>query len=122
MSNNYFKDRDTKNEKELNELIFNDLPLFCDEFFVGINANTSSLTRLNYARDLKIFFDYISKFNPYFFRKDIKVQDIKLSDLEVITTTDIEKYLKYLNTTNCDTTKARKISAVRSLFKYFFKE
>lgn len=122
MGNNYFKDRDIKSEKELNNLVYNDLPLFCDEFFVGINGRTTSLTRLNYARDLRTFFDYCVKQVPYFFRKDIKPQDISLKDLEVITTTDIERYLVHLNTTNSNTTKARKISAVRCLFKYFFKK
>ena len=36
------------------------LPLFMQEFFLGIESNTAPLTRLNYAMDITIFFDFIS--------------------------------------------------------------
>ena len=32
--------------------------------FIGIEPRTSVLTRLNYARDLEIFFDFLQKKHP----------------------------------------------------------
>lgn len=51
---NYFKERERNTNVRLRE-IRDSLPEFCDEFFVGIEPQTTSLTRLNYAYDLRIF-------------------------------------------------------------------
>ena len=56
----YFKERDKENTRRLLE-IRDDLPDFCEEFFIGIEPVTSVLTRLGYAYDLRIFFDYLVK-------------------------------------------------------------
>lgn len=39
--------------------ISNELPNFCKQFFTGIEQHTQPSTRLKYAYDLKVFFDYI---------------------------------------------------------------
>ncbi|MBQ3571705.1 MAG: tyrosine-type recombinase/integrase [Clostridia bacterium] len=121
--NSYFEKRKI-NSIERTEQIIDDLPSFCAEFFIGIENNTSPLTRLNYATDLRIFFDFIVK--KVF--KTKKVRDITLSDLEEITASDLEMYLSYLNnykhfnkTLSCnERAKQRKLASVRALFKYFF--
>ena len=41
------------------ESIINELPYFVREFFIGIELRTSALTRLNYAYDLRVFFDFL---------------------------------------------------------------
>ena len=56
--NSYFEKRKI-NSIERTEQIIDDLPDFCAEFFIGIENNTSPLTRLNYATDLRIFFDFV---------------------------------------------------------------
>ncbi|MCL2556619.1 MAG: tyrosine-type recombinase/integrase [Firmicutes bacterium] len=121
---NYFLDRDAKNIERQKEII-KQLPKFVNEFFVGVSLKTSALTRLNYAYDLRIFFDFLSKET---LKKN--VLNIELKDLENISAFDIELFLEHLsnykfNGKNLKATaagKERKLSAIRSFFKYYFKK
>lgn len=121
----YFKERERDVNMRLRE-IRDTLPEFCDEFFVGVEPQTTVLTRLGYAYDLRIFFDYLVKRVRAF--KGMNADEITLSDLEKVTVTHLENYMEYLSVyefdgkefTNGDRGKARKISTVRSFFKYFF--
>lgn len=121
----YFKERERDVNMRLRE-IRDTLPEFCDEFFVGVEPQTTVLTRLGYAYDLRIFFDYLVKRVRAF--KGMNADEITLSDLEKVTVTHLENYMEYLSLyefdgkefTNGDRGKARKISTVRSFFKYFF--
>ncbi len=123
---NYFQERDISNTKRLRELR-DELPEFCEEFFIGIESQTTTLTRLNYAYDLRIFFHYLLN-NVRAFRGYQDVYDFKVSDLEKITTINLEAYLEYLSYytyqgreyTNSEKGKSRKISTVRTFFKYYF--
>lgn len=100
-----------------------DLPEYCYDFFTGIENNTSSLTRVNYAMDLSIFFDYFAK---NIFKKP--AIDITLTDLDSIEARHIEGFLSYLSFyemgdkvyKNNERGKARKLASVRSFFKYLF--
>jgi site-specific recombinase XerD len=122
---NYFKERDKNNSVRLRELR-DRLPEFCEEFFIGIEPQTTSLTRLNYAYDLRIFFDFLLKNVRAFRTYDIFYFTVE--DLEKITQTNLESYLEYLNFyefegkeySNGDKGKARKLSTVRTFFKYFY--
>lgn len=126
-NNNYFIERDQKNIIKLRELL-SILPYFCREYFVGIEMKTSTLTRINYANDLKIFFIYLLVHVPYFKNKEL--ESISLEDLEKITSTDIEYFLSYLSNyeldgktySNKENGKARKLSTIRSLFNFFYKK
>ena len=121
----YFKERERDVSMRLRE-IRDTLPEFCDEFFVGVEPQTTVLTRLGYAYDLRIFFDYLVKRVRAF--KGMSADEITLPDLEKVTVTHLENYMEYLSIyefdgkefTNGDRGKARKISTVRSFFKYFF--
>ena len=122
MKTNYFLERNKQNTKHIANFL-NDMPDFCFEFFIGMENYTSTLTRMNYAMDLRIFFDYLSK---YKFDKNAKA--ITLSDLDKLTSTDIEGYLSYLtyytfdnkNFHNGERGKARKLASVRSFLKFFY--
>lgn len=123
MSNDFYTERNNKNLEAIDKLLEKDLPTFCYDYFLAIDSQTSTLTRLNYAHDLKIFFYYLQQKR---FNKDIK--EFTLEDLEEITSTDIERYLGFLShykyeekwhTCN-ERAKARKLSSVRAMFKYFF--
>lgn len=57
-SNDYFKQRNIECIKKIRE-VEKDLPHFIPEYFIGVEHNTSALTRLNYAYDLRIFFYYL---------------------------------------------------------------
>ena len=91
---------------------------------MGIETRTSCQTRLKYAYDLRIFFDFLCKKK---YRKK-EIGDLTLEDLEGVTNSDIELFLSYLShyrfnekSLSCDErAKARKLSTVRALFKYFF--
>lgn len=50
----------TDHKAELDELL-KVLPGFCRQYFIGISTRTSELTRLNYARDLTVFFKYLRR-------------------------------------------------------------
>ena len=118
----YYEKRDLDNMQKIGSYLSN-LPEFCYDYFTGIENNTSSLTRVNYAMDLAVFFDYLEKYVC----KKPKI-DITLQDLDKLQSRNIENYLSYLSyyqvndkmVKNSERGKARKLASVRSLFKYLF--
>lgn len=122
-SSDYYHERNIKNLDRIDELL-EDLPSFCEDFLRGVETRTSTLTRLNYCYDLRIFFHFLTERK---FRNKTPL-DLTLEDLERVTDTDIEIFLSTLSNyryhgkrLSCDErAKARKLSTVRSLFKYFF--
>lgn len=115
------------NERKLRELI-GGLPRFCREFFIGITPTTSSRTRIAYAYDLGVFFHFLKESNPSLADKD--VTEFPLSLLDRISPLDIEEYMQYLKVythngaeyTNDERGQMRKLSALRSLYNYFFRK
>ena len=85
----------------------------------------SPKTVSEYYLDLRTFFRYIKKFkyseakNSENF-KDIKIDDIDIQMVKSITLTDIYDYFNYLTyeRKNSSSTKARKISCLRSFFNF----
>ena len=59
----YYQQKDIENIKKLREMM-KALPPFCTEFFRGIEPRTSTRTRIAYAYDLSVFFDFLKKENP----------------------------------------------------------
>ena len=120
---NYYVKRNITDLDKIAELL-EKLPPFCADYFLGIETRTSSQTRLKYAYDLRIFFDFLCQRK---FKND-DVLDLTLQHLEAVTHSDIELFLSYLThyrfrgkRLSCDErAKARKLSAVRAIFKYFF--
>lgn len=118
----YYEKRDLKNMQKIGSYL-STLPEYCYYFFTGIENNTSTLTRVNYAMDLSVFFDYLEKYVS----KKTK-QSITLQDLEALQSRNIENYLSYLSyyqnddkmCKNSERGKARKLASVRSFFKYLF--
>lgn len=116
-----------RNEMKLRELL-NELPAFCREFFIGIEPTTSSRTRIAYAYDLGIFFEFLHEKNSYCAK--MTVRDYPLSILEQITPFDIEEYLQFLKYyvrdgvehTNDERGLMRKLASLRSLYNYFFQK
>ena len=116
----------TRNIQDLDKIaeLLQQLPPFCEDYFIGIESRTSCQTRLKYAYDLRIFFDYLCKRKF----KTLTPTELTLDDLQKVTHYDIEYFLSYLShyrfngkVLGCDErAKARKLSAVRALFKYFF--
>ena len=116
--------------------ILKELHPICSDFFVSISQTTSIKTRLGYAYDLRLFFNYLCENVPHF--KNINILDIQSTDLEKVTHKDIDRFLDYIsyhqreNVTklgktickdliNTENGKARKLSAIRRMFFYLFK-
>ena len=123
------KDKSYYEKREINctersAEIIKTLPYYVSDFFIGVEPRTSALTRLNYAYDLRIFFDFLSK---KVFRS-IKPEQIELSDLDKLMPADFEYFLSNLshyeingkNERCTESGKARKLSTLRAFFKYFF--
>ncbi len=125
MNETYFEERDAKNIEKIRE-ICEDMPDFVMEFMVGIQMRTTPLTRLGYVTDLKTFFNYLIKHK---FKDKTHAKEITMSDIEQCKAYDIELFLDYLSSYkvnnqhfSCGTAaKERKLSSLRSFFKYFFK-
>ena len=106
--------------------VLDTLPSFCKTFFRGIEEYTSARTRLAYAYDLRLFFEYLHEQNTICAKMEIK--DIPLTMLDNLTRLDIEEYLEYMSLyqkdgkdiTNEERGKARKLAALRSFYNYFY--
>lgn len=124
---NYHEQVNIDNNMKLRGLVA-ELPKFCGLFFRGIEPTTSSRTRIAYAYDLKVFFNFILSTNPLFKGKDMR--DITIELLDQIKAVDIEEYLEYLNyykrddkeLINEETGKKRKLITLRSFYNYYFKK
>ena len=124
----YYEQIDRNNIQKLRRLI-RELPPFCPAFFRGIEPFTSSRTRIAYAYDLKIFFDFLQKNNPMINNLDIK--DITLSHLDELSVTDIEEYMDYLKyrfnekqqeIVNKERGITRKIASLKSFYNYYYRK
>lgn len=112
-----------QNKQKLGKVLAT-LPKFCLDFFRGIEQKTSVLTRINYAYDLKIFFTFLENE----LGKDVKT--MCATNLQEITMNDIEIFMQYLSlyykndgvVENGEKGIARKISTIRSLYKYYYKK
>jgi len=123
-------------QKRKNLLLLRDvlstLPSFCFDFFLGIENNTAPRTRLAYAYDLRIFFDYLLEG----VLKNKTEETMTLKDLENIKPEILERYSEHLNYyrrfdktkgvyidhENDEKGKLRKLSAIRSMYRYFYKQ
>ena len=123
----YHQEKDIENVKKLREMQ-SELPRWLRDYFRGIEYTKESRTRIAYAIDLKIFFDYIQQHNPMY--KNMKVQDIPIEILSMLKATDIEEYLEYLKVykndegkeiTNNERGLRRKLASLRSMYHYYHK-
>lgn len=102
-----------------------ELPAFLIEYFRGIEYSTAPRTRIAYANDLKIFFDFLHTNNS--FCSKFEVRYFPFSILENITSFDIEEFLDYVKLyvkdgvtyKNDERAIKRKLSALRSMYNYF---
>ncbi|MCR4655456.1 MAG: tyrosine-type recombinase/integrase [Lachnospiraceae bacterium] len=105
--------------------IINSLPAFCKDFFLGIKDTTQVRTRLAYAYDLRIFFEYLHEMNPVCAKYQIR--DIPINILEELKAIDIVEYMDYISyyekdgelITNDERGKQRKLASLRSMYGYF---
>lgn len=103
------------------------LPPFCRDYFRAIDATTTTKTRISYAYDIRIFFQFLLDENPLF--KEYSMTDFTVDVLDQIKAIDLEEYQEYLKLyqsgekteTNGERGLKRKISALRSFYAYYYK-
>lgn len=124
---NYHDELNKKNVLKLRELQ-DTLPSFCKMYFRGMNDTISSRTKIAYAYDLKVFFEFLHKNNTYVSKFDIK--DIPMSVLDRVSREDVEEYMEYLSlykndddedVLNDERGKSRKLASLRSFYNYYFR-
>lgn len=124
-NNNYHDEQNKKNILKMREIL-QELPGFCKSFFRGIEEITSSRTRLAYAYDLRVFFEFLHEKNSICAK--MKITDFPLSVLDRLSREDIEEYVEYISfyekegreITNEERGKSRKLASLRSFYNYFY--
>ncbi len=120
-----------KRLQRLRELM-QELPASCGDFFLSIAQTTSSLTRLAYAYDLRLFFQYLVSEQPDFAGCDIRL--ITEKQIGQITVRQLRGFQDYLSQyirqdeegenetviSNHELGIMRKLCAVRSYFEFMF--
>lgn len=110
--------------------ILKELPAVCNDYFMSISQTTSPLTRLAYAYDLRLFFQYLCTEELSFANSN--PTSITLNQLDSISTKEITRFQNYLlqyvrNTPtpsliqNNSLGIMRKLCSLRSFFEYLFK-
>ena len=104
------------------------LPPFAKDYFRAIEPTTSARTRISYAYDIRIFFQFLLSENPSLRNKT--VNDLTVEILDQLQAVDIEEYQEYLKVysnddykllTNGERGLKRKMSALRSFYAYYYK-
>lgn len=122
----YHEQTDIDNTIKLREVL-KTLPPFCRDYFRAVEPTTTTKTRISYAYDIRIFFQFLLEENPAF--KNYTMQDFSVDVLDQVQALDIEEYQEYLKVyksgdkteTNGERGLKRKISALRSFYAYYFK-
>ena len=122
----YHEQTDVENTLRLRDVL-KTLPPFCRDFFRAIEPRTTTKTRISYAYDIRIFFQFLLEQNPAF--KDWSMDAFTVDILDQITAIDLEEYEEYLKVyqagdkteTNGERGLKRKLSSLRSFYAYYFK-
>ncbi|MBR6801279.1 MAG: tyrosine-type recombinase/integrase [Eubacteriaceae bacterium] len=131
----YHKEENLKLTMKLRGIL-EKLPEFCTDFFRGIADTHQIKTRIVYADDLRIFFYYLYN-NDKKFKDRESLTDFYVEDLDNISAIDIEKFSEFLSAyqmphwqdqnkmvtyTNAASGKMRKLSTLRTFYKYYYKK
>lgn len=124
----YHEHTDIENTLRLRQVLAT-LPSFCRDYFRAIDATTTTKTRISYAYDIRIFFQFLLETNPSL--KEKTMTDLTVQILDQVKAVDIEEYQEYLKVyqnrnadkleTNGELGLKRKISALRSFYAYYYK-
>ena len=129
---NYHDQASIKRLDRLRELE-KELPMACTDYFRSVVQTTSPLTRLAYAYDFRLFFQYLTRENPFF--ADVEPRFFTDDHFRRIQKRDFVGYQEYLmqyyvtdeNTgestavQNHELGIMRKLCSLRSLFDYLYK-
>ena len=122
----YHEQTDVENTLRLRDVL-KTLPPFCRDFFRAIEPRTTTKTRISYAYDIRIFFQFLLEQNPAF--RDWSIDAFTVDVLDQLTAVDLEEYEEYLKVyqagdkteTNGERGLKRKMSSLRSFYAYYYK-
>lgn len=117
------KEKLTGTQKLLNYL--DQFPDFCRHYFMAYQSSNTMNTKLAYANDLKLFFDYLIFNHPHFCY--MQPPQISQQDMKLITPTDIDRFIaNFIKSEEEDprrrshNTAARKRASLSSFFDYLY--
>lgn len=122
----YNSEQNYKNKQKIKKLL-KEMPQFLEVYFKDMqNMNMSSTSILGYARDLKMFFDWLQQ-------NGFKNQNLRSSTAEILENLTIEDINEYFSETMDDkefkdnkikeysaNTKARRMASIRAMYRYFY--
>ncbi len=133
---NYHVEQSVKNTQRIKQML-RELPPVCSDYFRSISQTTSSLTRLAYAYDLRLFFRYLCGERFTFANSTAELMTV--GEIANINARDIEGFQEYLLqyakavdaenqvsispsfVHNKEAGIMRKLCSIRSLFEFLFK-
>ena len=122
----YSQENDIQNEQKIKEIIDNDLPDFTRKYFNSLIDVKTSSTRLAYAYDIRMFFQWLQGSAGF---RDMDLKAEPASILDRLTLEDIQEYMSTIRSCSVSgkqrvtemSTRARKLVALRSFFRYYYK-
>lgn len=124
----YHDQTDEENILKLREVL-KTLPHFARDYFRAIDSTTTTRTRISYAYDIRLFFQFLVTQNPSL--EGMPVPELPIEILDEVKALDIEEYMEYLklyedheenHITNGERGLKRKISALRSFYAYYYRK
>ena len=125
---NYHEQKSIDNTIKIREVL-KTLPGFARDYFRAMETTTTAKTRISYIYDIRLFFTFLISSNPSY--KNYETKDFSLSDLDKVTSLDIEEYTDYLKAYTTPDGKQykndnrgihRKLSSLRSFYTYYYKK
>ena len=117
----YSKQEETNLALKLNHML-DELPRFCTDYFNSLEFTKQPRTKIAYARDIKVFFEFLHEARGPLQGKDIS--ELTIHDLDKITGDDISDFLRHAKVyekngqikTNGERAIKRKLCSVRGFF------
>ena len=122
----YSKQEETRLALKLNQML-DKLPRFCVDYFNSLEFTKQPRTKIAYARDIQVFFDYLTDATGPLQGKEIR--SLTTDDLDKVTSDDISDFLRHCKVyekdgtvkTNGDRAIKRKLCSLRGFFAYYYK-
>lgn len=107
-------EENNRKKKERARQQLDDFPEYVARYIMNIWRKSSGDTLINYLGDFKIFFDWLLREGFYHGKR----QDIPLAILNNLSIDDVNLFLSFLDDNYKKTTANRRLSSLKSLFRY----
>lgn len=125
-SSTYSRNEEIKYTLKLNHML-DELPRFFVDYFNSLEFTKQPRTKIAYAKDIKVFFEFLTDTGGRFGGKSLR--DISIDDFDSVTGDDISDFLRHCKAyekngkikTNGDRAIKRKLCSLRGLFGYYYR-